>query len=156
MHNTMAGQIIVEKKSFDELTTRELYALLKARAEVFIVEQNCPYQDLDETDFCATHIILRNEGAVVAYSRLFRGEEAGLWHIGRVLTTRRGENWGRRVMKEAIKEAKALGADAIEIEAQNYAVGFYERLGFRVFSGAFLLDNILHKKMKLVVRKSLF
>ena len=140
-------------QTFEELTTRELYEILKVRAAVFVVEQECPYQDLDDIDFRATHITLRHDGRIVAYSRVFKGEEAGLWHLGRVVTTRRGEGFGLQVMRESIGAAERLGAGVIEIEAQCYAIGFYEKVGFRVCSDEFLLDGILHKRMKLEIQQ---
>ena len=139
----------MEVKTFDQLTTRELYEILKTRAAVFIVEQNCAYQDLDDIDFKSTHIMLYSDGELVAYSRVFKDDESDLWHIGRVLTTQRNKHFGLRIMEEAIKVAKEMDAQLIEIEAQSYAIGFYEQLGFEVSSDEFLLDGILHRRMLL-------
>ena len=136
---------------FEELTTRELYEILKIRAAVFVVEQECPYQDLDDIDFRATHITLWYENQIVAYSRVYKSKNTDLWHIGRVMTTQRNKNFGLCIMQEAIKVAKGLGAKVIEIEAQSYAIGFYEKVGFQVCSDEFLLDGILHKRMRLIV-----
>ena len=141
--------ISMEVKTFDQLTTRELYEILKTRAAVFIVEQNCAYQDLDDIDFKSTHIMLYSDGELVAYSRVFKDDESDLWHIGRVLTTQRNKHFGLRIMEEAIKVAKEMDAQLIEIEAQSYAIGFYEQLGFEVSSDEFLLDGILHRRMLL-------
>ena len=138
-------------QTFGELTTHELYGILKVRAAVFVVEQECPYQDLDDIDFRATHITLWNENQIVAYSRVYKSKDADLWHIGRVMTTQRNKNFGLRIMEEAINVAKKLGAKVIEIEAQSYAIGFYEKVGFQVCSDEFLLDGILHKRMRLIV-----
>ena len=139
----------MEVKTFDQLTTRELYEILKTRAAVFIVEQNCAYQDLDDIDFKSTHIMLYSDGELVAYSRVFKDDESDLWHIGRVLTTQRNKHFGLRIMEEAIRVAKEMDAQLIEIEAQSYAIGFYEQLGFEVSSDEFLLDGILHRRMLL-------
>ena len=144
-------EIHVRIQSFDELNTRELYEILQVRSAVFVVEQECPYQDLDDNDFKATHITLRHDNMLVAYARVYKEEESEMWHIGRVLTTRRGQYYGIRVMEESIRVARMLGAAQIEIEAQSYATGFYERMGFRVSSEEFLLDGILHKKMLLQI-----
>ena len=130
----------MEVKTFDQLTTRELYEILKTRAAVFIVEQNCAYQDLDDIDFKSTHIMLYSDGELVAYSRVFKDDESDLWHIGRVLTTQRNKHFGLRIMEEAIRVAKEMDAQLIEIEAQSYAIGFYEQLGFEVSSDEFLLE----------------
>ena len=134
---------------FDELTTHELYEILKARSAVFVLEQNCPYQDLDGIDFYASHITLWREGKIAAYSRVFKDPDSDTWHIGRVLSTQRNKNYGLQVMKESIKLAESLGAHCIEIEAQCYAIGFYEKVGFQVCSEPFLLDGIMHQKMRL-------
>lgn len=140
-------QVVI--KTFDELNTHELYEILKVRSAVFVVEQNCPYQDLDGIDHYACHITLWCEGAIVAYSRVFRDPDTELWHIGRVLSTHRNKNYGLQVMKESIKLAESLGARCIEIEAQCYALGFYEKVGFQVCSEPFLLDGIPHQRMRL-------
>ena len=139
----------MEVKTFDQLTTRELYEILKTRAAVFIVEQNCAYQDLDDIDFKSTHLMLYSDGELVAYSRVFKDDESDLWHIGRVLTTQRNKHFGLRIMEEAIRVAKEMDAQLIEIEAQSYAIGFYEQLGFEVSSDEFLLDGNLHRHMLL-------
>ena len=136
-------------QTFDALTTRELYEILKVRSAVFVVEQNCPYQDLDDIDFKATHITLFCDNEIVAYSRVFKSDDSELWHIGRVLTTQRNNHYGLQIMKEAIKVADRLGAKDIEIEAQCYAIPFYEKVGFQVSSDEFMLDGIPHKRMRL-------
>lgn len=115
------------------------------------MEQECPYQDLDDIDFKATHITLLTDNEIVAYSRVFKDTRSDTWHIGRVLITKRNMGYGIYVMKEAITVAKEHGAKLIEIEAQSYAIGFYEKVGFRVCSDEFLLDGILHKRMRLQV-----
>ena len=136
-------------KTFKALTVHELYEILKVRSAVFVVEQQIVYQDMDNIDFTATHVALWRNGRIVAYARVFKDEEPGAWHIGRVLTMQRNKNYGLQVMKEAIKVAKALGARQVKIEAQSYAVGFYEKVGFQVCSDKFLLDGILHNRMRL-------
>lgn len=140
-------QVVI--KTFDELNTHELYEILKVRSAVFVVEQNCPYQDLDGIDHYASHITLWCGGAIVAYSRVFKDANTGIWHIGRVLSTHRNKNYGLQVMKESIKLAESLGARCIEIEAQCYALGFYEKVGFQVCSDPFMLDGIPHQRMRL-------
>lgn len=141
--------IEVKIQTFQELTTHELYAILKARAAVFVVEQNCQYQDMDGTDFEATHVTLWNGNEIVAYARVFVEGTSGKWHIGRVLTIRRGMGYGIPLMNEAINVAKEAGAKVVEIDAQSYAIGFYEKVGFCVCSEEYLIDNILHKRMRL-------
>ena len=136
-------------QTFEELTTRDLYEILKVRAAVFVVEQQCSYLDMDDIDFRSTHVTLWHNDQLVAYCRVFKDEEPEAWHIGRVLTTQRKKNYGLHVMKEAVKVAETLGAKQVKIEAQSYAIGFYEKLGFQVCSDEFLIDNILHKRMRL-------
>lgn len=143
--------INLKVQTFDELTTKELYAILKARAAVFIVEQNCQYQDMDDIDFAATHVTLLKDDEIVAYARVFCDGHADTWHIGRVLTVWRGMGYGIPLMNEAIKVAKEAGAKSVEIDAQSYAIGFYEKVGFQVCSDEYLIDGILHKRMKLLV-----
>ena len=114
--------IQLHKKAFQELTTDELYELLRVRSEVFVVEQNCVYQDMD------THM-----------------KEIS---IGRVITTERGKGYGKQMMRHAIDAAREhFGATLIDIEAQEYAKGFYESVGFKQSSDTFMLDGIPHIKM---------
>ena len=134
-------------KNFDELTTKELYELLKARAEIFVVEQNCVYQDLDDKDYHALHVFFEEEGKVMAYLRVFP-KEAGTVQMGRVLTRQHGTGLGGRLLKTGIEQIqKKMQAKQIYIEAQSYATGFYEREGFRIVSDEFLEDGIPHVKM---------
>ena len=135
-------------QSFEELTTFELYEILKVRAAVFVVEQECAYQDLDDIDFRSIHVTLHGDDGIIAYARVFM-DDGGLWHIGRVLTTERDRHFGLEVMREAIKVANAHDAECIEIEAQCYALGFYGKLGFQVSSVEFMLDGIPHRRMRL-------
>lgn len=137
-------------QSFEELNTLELYEILKVRAAVFVVEQECAYQDLDDIDFRSTHVTLWRDGGIIAYARVFK-DDGNLWHIGRVLTTERNKHYGLEVMREAIKVAKIHDAPWIEIEAQCYALGFYEKMGFRVSSEEFMLDGIPHRRMRLQI-----
>lgn len=132
---------------FKGLTTHDLYEILKVRAAVFVVEQNCPYQDLDDVDFKSTHITVYCGNEIVAYSRVFKDDNSDLWHIGRVLTTQRNKHYGLLVMRHSVEVAQKHGAKTIEIEAQCYAIPFYEKVGFQVSSDEFMLDGIPHKRM---------
>ncbi len=142
-------------QTFDSLTNHELYKILKERAAVFIVEQNCPYQDLDDIDFKSTHITIFCGQEIVAYSRVFKDNDRDLWHIGRVLTIQRNKHYGLQIMNESIEVAKRLGAKTIEIEAQCYAIPFYEKVGFKINSDEFILDGIPHKRMRLQLFSSI-
>jgi len=142
-------------KRFEELTLNELYEILKARAEVFVVEQNCPYQDLDEKDKRAYHVYLKDESGIQAYLRVVdKGVSFEEVSIGRVLTVKRGFGLGKELMLAGIKVAKEkLRADKIRIGAQSYAKGFYEEVGFKQVSDEFMLDGIPHIEMLLELQE---
>ncbi len=136
-------------KRFNELTLAELYDILKLRAAVFIVEQNCPYQDPDGLDQDAVHLFMKNEEGIRAYLRVMnRGAESEYVSIGRVITIDRRQGLGTKILAEGMKAAREyFSADCIYLEAQVYAKGLYSKLGFREISGEFLLDGIPHVKM---------
>ena len=137
------------EKAFQELTTEELYELLRVRSEVFVVEQNCVYQDLDGDDQKSIHLWLTVQGKVVALARVCpAGTHMKEISIGRVVTTERNKGYGKQIMLHAIDAAiEHFGATVIDIEAQEYAKGFYESVGFRQSSETFMLDGIPHIKM---------
>ena len=138
-------------KKFNELTTKELYELLKARAEVFVVEQECIYQDLDDIDYDSLHIFYKQDEKVIAYLRAYpKKNTKNVMQIGRVLTLEHGKGLGRKILEEGIK-AIAEKTDAIKIfaEAQKRATGFYEKVGFKVISDEFLEDGIPHVEMEM-------
>ena len=139
----------LHKKSFSQLTIDELYELLRVRSEVFVVEQNCVYQDLDGDDQPSIHLWLTVEDKVVALARVCpAGTHMKEISIGRVITTERGKGFGRQIMLHAIDAAiEHFNAECIDIEAQEYAKGFYESVGFKQSSDAFMLDGIPHVKM---------
>ena len=141
-------------KTFDELTADELYDLLALRTAVFVVEQQCPYQDADGLDRQALHVWLRDENGIRAYLRVMDrgvcGEEV---RIGRVIAVERRQGLGSRVLAAGIKAAKErFRAEDIAVEAQVYAKGLYEKQGFRTVSEEFLEDGIPHVKMVLTIR----
>ncbi|MBR5661858.1 MAG: GNAT family N-acetyltransferase [Bacteroidales bacterium] len=141
--------LTLHRKRFPELTTDELYELLRIRNDVFVVEQNCVYQDLDYDDQMAIHLWLTEDGEVVALCRVCpAGTHMPEVSIGRVITTVRGKGYGKRIMLEGIAAAKEFfNASVIDLEAQEYAKGFYEQVGFRQSSDPFILDGIPHVKM---------
>ncbi|KAG4083852.1 acyl-CoA N-acyltransferase [Neocallimastix lanati (nom. inval.)] len=144
-------------KTFDELTTRELYEILKTRQEIFVVEQNCPYMDLDDLDDPALHVFCWNEkGRVAAYLRVFeRDKENGVVQIGRVVTLVHGQGLGGKILHTGVEVAiQQLHAKKIYLEAQTYAIGYYEREGFKVVSEPFLEDNIPHVKMERIINNN--
>ena len=138
-------------KHFSELSPDELYDILKARVDVFVVEQECPYPEIDGKDKNAYHIFLRDENSksIAAYLRVLKsGVSFAEPALGRILTTRRGEGLGARIVNAGIRFAEeTLGAEKIRIEAQVYAKGFYEKLGFRQCSEPFMDDGIEHIEM---------
>jgi len=147
-----------EFKHFSELTTDELYEILQLRSEVFVVEQNCVYNDLDGHDKEAIHQFLRKDGVMVACSRLLKpGSRFNDCSIGRVVVkeSERGTGLGIQMMEEAkafiLKEWKA---DKIKISAQKYLQKFYEDLGFVVITEEYLEDGIPHFGMLLEYKNS--
>ena len=138
-------------KFFEELTTTELYEILKARAEIFVVEQECVYQDLDDKDYKSLHVFYEKEGKVIGYLRSFE-KEKNVIQMGRVLTIEHGKGLGGKLLKVGIEEIKTKqNPKKIFIEAQCYATGYYAREGFKVCSEEFLEDGIPHVEMELVV-----
>ena len=146
----MAGSdLILHEKLFNELTLDELYELLRIRTDVFVVEQDCVYQDMDGDDQASVHLWLTVGDRVVALCRVCpAGTHMEEVSVGRVITTVRGKGYGKRMMLEGIRAAREhFGAERIDIEAQEYAKGFYEQVGFRQSSEPFILDGISHIKM---------
>lgn len=135
-------------KPFEELDINELYEILRLRVDVFVVEQNCPYPEIDGKDYDATHIYLEAGGEILAYARLY--EEDSEIHLGRVIAKKRRKGHGSLILKEAIKVAeKFYQAKKIHIEAQTYVKSLYEKAGFVQISQPFFLDGIEHVKMVL-------
>lgn len=152
--NTQDTTWTIHKKRFSELTVEELFAIYRLRVAVFVVEQACPYQEVDERDLRSYHLWLADEtGTPVAYSRVYWKNEAdGHASFGRVIAARRRCGLGTQIVKEAMNCAKHdLGARYITIEAQSYAQPFYENVGFKVISDEFMEDGIPHKKMRVEV-----
>lgn len=139
-------------KTFDQLTVDELYTLLRIRSEVFIVEQNCVYQDVDDNDQTAIHLWMTHDGKTVAICRICpRGTKIKETSIGRVITTERGKGYGLALMTAAIEVAKERLSPlyCIDIESQATKQHFYEKLGFRATSEPFMMEGLLHLNMRL-------
>lgn len=136
-------------KTFAQLSNTELYAILKLRVDVFVVEQACPYPEVDGRDEDSLHVWLEEDGEILAYLRVLdRGVESEYVAIGRVIAARRRQGLGSEIMKAGIRVAQEhFHAEAIYLEGQVYAQGFYESLGFRQISEPYLEDNIPHIKM---------
>lgn len=138
------------EKFFNELSATEVYEILKSRVQIFVVEQKCPYQDIDDIDYDSLHIFYKDGEKITAYLRAFR-KDAETVQLGRVLTVKHGNGLGGELLKNGIKAVKEkMNPQKIYIEAQTYAIGFYEREGFKVISDEFLEDGIPHVKMELL------
>lgn len=141
----------VSVKTFDELTTLELYQLLRLRSEVFVVEQDCVYQDVDNKDQKALHVLGKKNGELAAYTRIFKpGDYFENTSIGRVVVAQdqRKYGLGKQIMQAslAVIEEK-FPKQPIEISAQCYLLKFYTELGFEAFGEEYLEDGIPHKRM---------
>ena len=138
-------------KTFSELTTTELYEIIKARVNVFVVEQDCPYPDLDDYDQKAIHLWAEKEGEVLAYCRIFdKGIKYPETSIGRVVTTEkgRGTGLGKQLISYAIDIIEnRLRTSEVRISAQDYLLKFYSDFGFRDTGKKYLEDNIPHTEM---------
>lgn len=140
-------------KFFNELTIIELYEILKARVKIFVVEQKCAYQEIDGIDYRSLHLFYKSNDSITAYLRIFE-KEKGVIQIGRVLTVEHRKGFGGKILKEAVSLIKKqMNSERIYLEAQCYAIGFYEKEGFKVCSEEFLEDGIPHVKMILELEK---
>ncbi len=139
-------------KQFEALSLQELYQCLRLRSEVFVVEQNCVYQDLDNKDQKALHLIGDFDGKIVAYTRLFnKGDYFENASIGRVIVDAnyRDKKWGHDLMDQSILGIKNhFQTHKITISAQLYLKKFYESHGFVQTSETYLEDDIPHIEMK--------
>lgn len=138
-------------KKFAELSALELYEILRARSEIFVEEQNCPYNDVDGLDLEAYHVYLADKDGIAAYLRVLdRGVQHEEVTIGRVIAVRRGQGLGAEIFKAGIETAREkFGAKKIQIAAQCQARGFYEKFGFRQISEEFMDVGIAHIHMEL-------
>ena len=143
------GQMELFVKHFSELSAQELFEIYKLRVSVFVVEQKCYYQEVDDADKTAYHVWLRDGDGIQAYARVLPcGAAFPEVAIGRVLAVKRRCGLGSRIVAAAIDTAKErLHADTITIEAQTYARKLYENFGFRQTSEEFLEDGIPHIQM---------
>jgi len=136
-------------KNFSDFTIHELKTIYQLRQQVFIIEQNCPYPDIDDADLTALHVFHRNHKNIDAYARILI-DDAGDFHIGRVVVTvdKRHQGLGHSLMKAAIQHCRNGGANPqIIISAQSYLARFYRALGFQETGDYYLEDNIPHMRM---------
>ncbi len=141
-------------KPFPELSSNELYQMLQLRSEVFVVEQNCVYQDIDGKDQKAIHVLGYSDGVLVACSRLFKPKDYFEYaSIGRVIVkaSHRDQKLGHELMRVSIYAITTLFQETkITISAQLYLQKFYESHGFVVVGESYLEDDIPHIEMKRV------
>lgn len=135
-------------KHFNELSTMELFSIYKLRVSVFVVEQNCPYQEVDDVDLNAYHLVLMEDHNIMAYARVYL--ENGVAHIGRVIAVKRRCGYATKIVHAAIKTIQEkYDCDTIYLEAQVYAKSLYEKAGFVCVGKEFLEDGIPHIGMEL-------
>ena len=133
-------------KHFPELSAQELFAIYKLRVSVFVVEQNCPYQEVDDADEHAYHVWFEDEDGIEAYLRVVEpGVVFPECAIGRVIAVKRRCGLGTKIVSAGLRAAQErYGAEAVRIEAQTYARKLYEGLGFVQTSEEFMEDGIPH------------
>jgi ElaA protein len=138
-------------KKFEELNVEEIYEILRIRNEVFIVEQECAYQDCDGKDKSSYHLFLKDNNKIIAYVRILeKGVSYDETSIGRVLVHKdyRRKGISKELMLKAISFIELnLNETEIKIQAQAYLINFYKSLGFREVSSEYLEDNIPHIDM---------
>jgi len=137
-------------KAFHELSVDELYEIIKLRVDVFVVEQQCPYREVDDVDKVAYHVYLMDEEGIQAYLRVIpKGAVSDEVMIGRVIARKRRCGLGTRILLAGIDIAVSrFHADVIAIEAQTYARALYEKVGFVQTTDEYMLDGIPHIGMK--------
>lgn len=140
-------------KSFNELNTEELYEILKSRAEIFVIEQNINYLDMDDVDYDSLHCFFMENHRIIAYLRAFyQNRDKKIVKIGRVLTLKHGNGIGNALMLQALQAIKEkFKCEKVMVDAQKHAVGFYEKFGFKIISDDFLEEGIVHIRMELAV-----
>ena len=138
-------------KTFSELDTEDLYQILRLRSEVFVVEQDCVYQDIDNKDKNSIHLYYKENDQIVAYTRIFK---AGDYYenpcIGRVVVSKkdRGNDLGKKIMIDSMEYIKQnIKGEKIELSAQKYLDKFYKDLGFYKTGEDYLEDGIPHQRM---------
>ena len=138
-------------KKFNELDIHTLYEILKLRSEIFVVKQNAIYQDLDELDQIAIHFYLVENNEIKAYLRILPTDNNfETIKPGRIIAKYEGKGLGKKILSKALDYAKInLNSKLALIDAQTYAKGFYEKIGFKTISDEFILDGLSHIKMDL-------
>lgn len=142
-------------KPFSQLSCLELYQILQLRVNVFVVEQNCPYSEIDGKDITALHLFAKQDDVVIAYARILPSDD-NLPKIGRVVVHQdyRNRNLGKQLMTTAIFECNQRFGGDIHISAQSYLKKFYKNLGFVAISDEYLEDGIPHIDMQLKMQQN--
>lgn len=145
--------MIFSAKYFDSLTASELYEILRSRCAVFAVEQNIVCQDMDRVDYRSLHCMLtENDGTVAAYLRAFYTDDTDTVALGRVLTLDHGRGMGRILMEKSLFTViELMKPKKLVLHAQTYAIGFYEKFGFKVCSSEFMEEGIMHVEMEKIL-----
>ena len=139
-----------QSKFFNELTTTELYEIMKVRSQVFHLEQNIHYLDHDDVDYDALHCFIKEDDHIIAYLRAYYTIDEV--KIGRVLTVKRGQGLGKELMIKSIESIKEkMHTNIIKLDAQKHAEGFYTKLGFITTSEIYLEEGIEHVDMELKI-----
>ncbi len=137
-------------KSFSDLTPSELYQILKLRQDIFIIEQDCIYDDIDNIDPFCTHLCLMEENMLAGYARIVpAGKKFEYPSIGRIVvpTIKRGKGYGRKLIRKALDYLRSQNANKVIIEAQSHLKTFYESEGFIAEGSDYDVDGIPHIKM---------
>lgn len=142
-------------KHFNALSGGEIYEILKARAQVFTIEQEIKYLDMDDIDYKCHHCFYSENGRVVAYLRaFFEDPERTVLHIGRVLAITKNQGYGTLLMRRFLRDVrKNSTTKKVVLNSQITAVGFYEKLGFKTVGDTFITAGIEHIKMELEVER---
>lgn len=145
----------IEVKKFDELSNTELYEALRLRAEVFVVEQDCIYNDIDGMDQQGLHVLAKVDGRIIGYTRLLKaGTRFKTASIGRMVVDKdyRFKGYARAIMEHSIDYIhKSWNESIIHISAQQYLKGFYGSIGFKIVTDPYLEDGIPHVGMDIDV-----
>lgn len=138
-------------KNFKELSGLEVYEILRARSQVFIVEEKMNCQDMDYQDFNSRHYFLEEDGKVLSYMRVyFDDENKESVKIGRVLSIKRKIGLGRKLFESSLSDIKKyFRVKKIVLHSQKHAIGFYEKLGFKTVSDEYIEEGVVHVTMML-------
>lgn len=140
----------IHTSDLHEISANDLYQILKLRQDVFIIEQNCIYEDIDNLDPDSEHIFCKDDDNIIAYSRIVpAGKKFNYPSIGRIVINKsfRGEGYGKEIVQRSLTILSEREVRTVIIEAQNHLRGFYKSLGFEKISAPYEVDGILHIKM---------